>query len=124
MIILTVEEVLQLHDRLLTVTGGAPGLRDAGLLASAVHSVSAGYEEVERYPSVEEKAARLAYALTQNHAFVDGNKRIGVFAMLVTLELNAVRLSYSQQELIALGLGVADGSLGYEDVLQWIHRHK
>jgi len=57
---------------------------------------------VEQYPSVEEKAARLCYALIANHAFVDGNKRVGVLAMLMTLRLNAVALEYTQQELIVV----------------------
>lgn len=124
MILLTVEEVLMLHGKLLTATGGLPGLRDRGLLESAVLSVEAGFEEVEQYPSIEEKAARLAYALIGNHPFADGNKRVGVLAMLVTLRLNGVTLQYTQQELIELGLAVASGKAGYEELLAWIFQHK
>lgn len=82
MILLTTEEVIMLHGKLLAATGGLPGLRDRGLLESAVASVDAGFEDVEQYPTVEEKAARLAFALISNHPFADGNKRVGVLAML------------------------------------------
>lgn len=124
MILLTVEEVIMLHQKLLAATGGLPGLRDRGLLESAVLSVDAGFEDVEKYPSVEEKAARLAFSLISNHPFADGNKRVGVLAMLMTLRLNDVILQYTQQELINLGLTVADGKVGYAEILEWELNHK
>ena len=123
MILLTVDEVIMLHGKLLEATGGFPGLRDRGLLKSAVLSVNAGFEDVERYPTAEEKAARLAYALIGNHPFVDGNKRVGVLSMLMMLKLNGVTLRYTQQELIDLGLAAASGKIGYEDILGWILHH-
>lgn len=123
MILLTVEEVIMLHQKLLAATGGLPGLRDRGLLESAVLSVDAGFEDVEQYPTVEEKAARLAYALISNHPFADGNKRVGVLAMLMTLKLNGVTLRYTQRELIDLGLAAASGKVGYEEILGWILHH-
>lgn len=124
MILLTVDEIIMLHEKLLAATGGLPGLRDRGLLESAIFSVNASFEDVEQYPTVEEKAARLAYALISNHAFADGNKRVGVLAMLMTLRLNGVVLRYTQQELIGLGLDLADGKAEYQDVLKWILAHQ
>lgn len=124
MIFLSVEEVMTLHGRLIESTGGLDGVRDHGLLESAVHSVFASFDGIERYPSLEEKAARYAYALTDNHAFVDGNKRIGIFVMLVTLSANGINLVYTQEELVRLGLSLADGSCGYEDALRWIIQHE
>ena len=123
MILLTPEEIVDLHERLVAATGGSHGLRDQGLLESAVHSASASYGHEEVYPTVEEKAARLAYALVSNHAFIDGNKRIGIYVMLMTLSMAGISLRYEQAELIALGLGLADGSLKYEEALDWINRH-
>lgn len=123
MILLTVDEVIMLHGKLLEATGGFPGLHDRGLLESAVLSVNAGFEDVERYPTAEEKAARLAYALISNHPFVDGNKRVGVLSMLMMLKLNGVTLRYTQQELIDLGLAAASGKMGYEEILEWILHH-
>ena len=124
MILLTVEEVAALHDKLIDRTGGSYGLRDRNLLESAVYSAVSGFDGNEAYPTVEEKAARLMYALTNNHAFVDGNKRIGVFTMLMTLQLNNVKIQYTQPELITLGLSVANGQTNYNEILNWITEHK
>ena len=120
MILLTVEEVIELHDKLIEKTGGSSGLRDQSLLESAVYSAMSSFADNEAYPSVEEKSARLMFSLTNNHAFVDGNKRIGVFAMLMTLQLNNVKINYTQAELISLGLSVANGKTNYEQILEWI----
>lgn len=124
MILLTVEEIRLLHDKLVAATGGASGLREVGLLESAVYSAYSGYDEVEFYPTIEEKAARLAYALISNHAFVDANKRIGILAMLTTLRLNGLELRYTQQELIALGVETASGKVCYKQIYQWILSHR
>lgn len=123
MILLTVDEIIMLHDKLLDATGGLPGLRDQGLLESAVFGINASFEDMEGYPTIEEKAARLCYALATNHAFADGNKRVGVLAMLMTLHLNGVVLRYTQQELIDLGLAAASDKAGYEEILGWIKNH-
>ena len=124
MTLLTEEEIIRLHGKLIKATGGADGLRDRGLLSSAVANAYGGFGDVEAYPTIEEKAARLAYALVENHAFVDGNKRIGILVMLMTLKLNHVRISYTQAELTELGLSIADGSRKYAHVLAWILEHK
>ena len=124
MITLTVSEILRLHQKLLDATGGLSGTRDLGLLESAVYSANQVFGEEGAYPTVEQRAARLAYAITQNHPFVDGNKRIGMLVMLMTLRLNHVQIQYTQAELIQLGLSVADNSYRYEDILAWINNHK
>ena len=123
MIILTVKEVIQIHEKLTAATGGSPGLRDMGLLESAVLGCYQTFDDVELYPTLIEKAARIAYALCSNHPFIDGNKRIAITSMLVMLRLNGIALTYTQQELISLGLGIADGSLDYEYILAWINSH-
>lgn len=123
MILLTVDEIISLHTKLISKTGGSDGLRDRGLLESAVYSVMGGFGDEEAYPTIEEKAARLMYALVNNHAFVDGNKRIGVLVMLTTLRLNSVELKFTQTELIELGLQTASGKADYEQVLEFIKSH-
>lgn len=123
MMFLTVDEIIALQEKVIDKTGGSYGLRDRGLLESAVYSANSAFGDVEVYPSLEEKAARLAFAVTGNHAFVDGNKRIGMLVMLLTLRLNGRTVVHTQAELIALGLGVADGSLGYAEILAWITAH-
>ena len=123
MILLTVDEIINLHSKLVAKTGGSDGLRDRGLLESAVYSAMGGFGDEEAYPTIEEKAARLMYAFVNNHAFVDGNKRIGVLVMLTTLRLNSVELKFTQTELIELGLQTASGKADYEQVLEFIKSH-
>lgn len=65
----------------------------------------------------------MAYTISKNHPFIDGNKRVSVMAMLSTLRMNKINISFTQQELIELGLGIASGSLGYDEILAWINAH-
>ena len=118
------EKIKLLHQLMAEATGGSVGVRDEGLLDSAVESAFATFDGVELYPSKEEKAAKLGYSLVSNHAFVDGNKRIGVYVMISFLELNGIHIESSDEDVVALGLGVADGSMSQEDVLKWIEYHK
>ena len=118
------EKVLLLYKLLAEATGGSIGVRDEGLLDSALEAAFAGFGDREFYPSKEEKGARLGYALISNHAFVDGNKRIGVYVMLSFLEMNGIRIRCTDEELVHIGLSVADGSMGYEELLQWVTDHK
>lgn len=123
MINLTVEEIIRLHEKLICRTGGMRGIKDAGLLESAVYGAMQAYDEIEAYPTPAERAARLAFALTMNHPFADGNKRTGILVMLMTLRANGVAIAYTQHELIKLGYGIADGTKGYPDILKWIYGH-
>lgn len=124
MILLTVDEIINLHTKLIAKTGGSDGLRDRGLLESAVYSAMGGFGDEEAYPTIEEKAARLMYSLVNNHAFVDGNKRIGVLVMLTTLRLNSIEIKFTQSELIELGLKTASGKTEYEQILDFIKSHQ
>lgn len=118
------EKIKLLHQLMAEATGGSIGVRDEGLLDSAVESAFATFDGVELYPTKEEKAAKLGYSLVSNHAFVDGNKRIGIYVMISFLELNGIHIESSDEDVIALGLGVADGSMSQEDVLEWIENHR
>ena len=117
---LTVEDILLLHRMLIQETGGKDGLRDSGLLDMAANSPYQTFGGQELYPSLPEKAAQLCFSLIQDHPFLDGNKRIGVLAMLTLLELNSCVLLPSDEDLIRIGLGVACGELSAEDVTRWI----
>lgn len=123
MILLTSNEIVPLHEKMILSTGGSYGVRDMGLLESAVFSASVIYAGHEPYKTIYEKSARLAYSIIKNHPFIDGNKRTGIFVMLITLDINSIKLNYSQQEIIELGLGIADGSKNYEAILSWINSH-
>ena len=118
------EKVKLLHQLMAEATGGSVGVRDEGLLDSAIEGAFATFDGVELYPSKEEKAAKLGYSLISNHAFVDGNKRIGVYVMLSFLELNGIHIESTDEDVVSLGLGVADGSMEQKDILDWIHKHK
>lgn len=101
--------VLMLHQMMAEATGGAIGVREKGLLDSALEGVFQTFGGEELYPTKEEKGARLGYSLVSNHAFVDGNKRIGMFVMLTFLEVNGIKLECSDAELSSLGWGIASG---------------
>ena len=118
------EKVKLLHQLMAQATGGSVGVRDEGLLDSAIEGAFATFDGVELYPSKEEKAAKLGYSLISNHAFVDGNKRIGVYVLLSFLELNGIHIEAADEDVVSLGLGVADGSMEQKEILEWIHKHK
>lgn len=118
------EKVLLLHQLIIESTGGTNEVRDHKLLDSALNSAFQTFDDKELFPTKEEKGAKLGYSLVGNHAFVDGNKRIGIMVMLSFLEINGIHLSYTDDELIELGLGLASDKISYEDLLTWIKTHK
>lgn len=124
MIRLSKEQVKLLHTQLIRETGGSDGVRDETLLDSALNAPFQSFDGVDTFPSIQQKAARLGFGLVQNHAFVDGNKRIGAHAMLVFLALNGIVLEYEQDELSDIFLQIAAGERGFEDLLGWIIQHQ
>jgi len=118
------EKVLLLHKLIAEETGGSIGVRDEALLESALEGAFAGFGDREFYPSKEEKGARLGYTLISNHAFVDGNKRIGMYVMLTFLEVNGIRLDCTNEEVAEVGLSVADGTMSYEMLREWVIDHR
>jgi death-on-curing protein len=120
---LTSGQILILHRLLLDETGGLDGLRDEGLLDSALNVPFQTFDGQDLYPSLPTKAARLGFALVCNHPFADGNKRVGILAMMVFLELNGMPIDCTDDELIALGLGLADGRVSASQLEQWIRSH-
>ncbi len=118
------DKVLLLHQLIAQETGGDAGVRDTGLLESALESAYQTFDGVELFPSKEEKAAKLGYSLISNHAFVDGNKRIGMYVMLAFLEMNGIYINPSDDDVIEIGMAVASGMSDYEDVLEWIKNNE
>ena len=116
------EKVLLLHKLIAEETGGSIGVRDEALLESALENAFSGFGGQEFYPTKEEKGAR--YALISNHAFVDGNKRIGMYVMLTFLEVNGIRLDCTNAEVVEVGLAVASGAMDYEALLEWVRTHR
>ena len=118
------EKVLLLHQLIVAETGGSNELRDVGLLDSALEGIFQTFGSEELYPTKEEKGARLGYTLISNHAFVDGNKRIGMYVMLTFLEVNGIHMDCTNEDVVEAGLGVASGEMGYEELLDWVKTHR
>ena len=124
MIKISVDMAELLHQLIAQETGGGIGVRDEGLLDSALESAFATFDGQDLYPTKEEKGARLGYALISNHAFVDGNKRIGMYVMLTFLEVNGIRLNCTNEDVAKTGLSVAAGEMKYEQLLDWVICHR
>jgi len=120
MITLSIEQVKRMHTKLLLATGGPDGIRSEALLEFALNSPFQTFDGMELYPSTIAKIARITHNLVCNHPFVDGNKRIGVYVMLVLLELNHIETAFSDEDIILIGLELADGSMDYERLLNLI----
>ena len=114
------DKVLLLHKLLTEETGGEPNIRDVNLLESALENAFMTFDGKDLYPTKQEKGARLAYSLITNHAFVDGNKRIGMYVLMTFLEINGIKLTPQKGEIARVGLAVASGEMSYDDLLAWI----
>ena len=124
MIKINKNQVMILNQIVVIETGGLAGVRDIGLLDSAIESVCQTFGGQELYPTKEEKGARLCFNLISSHPFLDGNKRTGVLAMLTFLAANGVKLKYTDNDLINIGFSLAEGKMKYDDLLAWVKLHK
>ncbi|MCD7889388.1 MAG: type II toxin-antitoxin system death-on-curing family toxin [Oscillospiraceae bacterium] len=124
MIRLSKSQIISLHQDLIEATGGSDGILNEGLLESAINAPFQSFGDTEAYPSIQQKAARLGYGLVKNHAFADGNKRIGAHAMLVFLALNGIELEYTQEELSDIFLSLAADKSDFDDLLDWVISHQ
>ena len=120
MITLTNEQIKRLHRKLLGATGGLDGLRDEAILDSALSVAFQTFDGMELYPSTAAKIARIAYGLVNNHPFVDGNKRIGTYVMGVLLELNHIEIDFTDDDIIRIGLELANGTMSDKQLLDLI----
>ncbi len=118
------DKVLLLHSLITAETGGDSNLRDINLLESALEAAFQTFDGRELFPTKEEKGAKIAFSLISNHAFVDGNKRIGMYILLTFLEVNGIKLFAPQEDIVRVGLAVASGQMTYEQLLAWIHNAK
>ena len=117
---LTKQQILLLHTQLIRQSGGTDGVRDEGMLDSAISQPLQTFDNMELYPGIVDKAVRLGYGLITNHPFVDGNKRIGTHAMLVTLDINGIELQYQDEDLIQLILKIASGKADERALRTWV----
>ena len=120
MITLDKEQIKRLHKQLLYATGGLDGLRDEAMLDSALSVAFQTFDDMELYPSTAAKIARIAYGLVCNHPFVDGNTRIGSYVMMVLLELNHIETVFTDDDIIRVGLELANGKMSDKQLLDLI----
>ncbi len=120
---LTDEQVLFIHARLVAETGGGHGVRDLGLLESAVGRPQAAFDDRDLYPDLFTKAAALLDSLVNNHPFVDGNKRTGITAAALFLGLNGFHLTADNLELESFTLEVAASQLDLKSIAEWLRTH-
>lgn len=120
MIILSKDHILLMHQQLIERYGGTHGVRDEGLLDSALNAPFHSFGEYEFFPTIVDKAVRLCIGLVHNHPFFDGNKRIGAMALLTTLDLNHISLRTNSAELSEIILQVAAGTADDDSFLQWV----
>jgi death-on-curing protein len=123
MIYLELAEVLELHRRLIEQSGGSPGVRDRGLLESALAQPQMAFGGEELNPTIADKASALGFSLIRNHPFVDGNKRIGHAALETFLVCNGYELNASTDEQEAVILQVAAGKMDRDTFTEWLRQH-
>ena len=123
MIWITADDVIQIHSLVIQRSGGMDGLRDRASLEAAVSAPMQSFGGQDLYPTTVEKTARLGYGLASNHAFVDGNKRIGAMMTQLLLKWNGFQMSLRSGELADMFIAIADGSAKESDLLDWIQRH-
>lgn len=123
MIWITADDVIQIHSRVIQRSGGMDGLRDRASLEAAVSAPMQSFGGQDLYPTTVEKIARLGYGLASNHAFVDGNKRIGAMMTQLLLKWNSFQMSLRSGELADMFIAIADGSAKESDLLAWIQEH-
>jgi death on curing protein len=120
---LTAEQVLFIHARLIAETGGMHGVRDLGLLLSAIARPQATFDEQDLYPNLFLKAGALLESLVGNHAFVDGNKRTAITSTGLFLRINGYRLTADNQQLEAFMLQCAQRLISLEQMAMWLKSH-
>lgn len=120
---LTVNEVLEIYSRVITISGGTAGIRDLGGLESAVAQPRMTFSGEDLYPTIADKASALGFSLIQNHPFVDGNKRAGHAAMETFLVLNGYQIDANTDEQVDVILHVAAGEMERKAFTDWLREH-
>ncbi len=123
MIYLTTGEVIRLHAWLIEQSGGAPGVRDRGLIESAVSQPQASFSGIELNPTLADKAAAVGFSLARNHGFIDGNKRIAHAALETFLVRTGFELRAGVDEQESVFLQLAAGTLTREQFVDWVRQH-
>jgi death-on-curing protein len=121
---LTLKDIIYINDLTIKKHGGSPGIKNQSLIESSLNSGLATFGGEDLYPNVEDKISMISYSFIKNHGFNDGNKRVGCIVLLTLCHKNNIPIKPSKKDLISLGLGVASGSLGKDDIKSFILKHK
>lgn len=114
------DDIIYLHSTIVMKTGGQDGIRDEGMLESALKSPLQTFDADDLCPTIVDKLARLSFGLVMNHPFLDGNKRIGAFTLTVGFKLNQISFSFNDDEAIQEFFNLAAGKIDYESFLSWV----
>lgn len=123
MIWVTPDDVVLIHSKIIQKSGGLDGLRDRAGLEAAISAPLQSFSGQDLFPSTIEKIARLGFGLASNHAFVDGNKRIGAMLVQLLLLWNGYQLKLQKGELADIFIALTDGTVKGDDLLHWIEQH-
>lgn len=120
---ITLDEVLAIHDDMVERYGGSFGIRDLGLIQSAIARPQASFGGEDLYPTIIDKASALFHSLIFNHAFADGNKRTALTSTARFLHINGCTLDAQQKELVDFPLKVENKHLDIEEIAKWLKTH-
>ena len=117
---ITIKIILRLHDLSIITYGGSQGIRDQGLMESAIARPYQTFSGEDLYPTVFEKAAAITESIIINHPFIDGNKRTGLLAMLVILELGSLKITASNDATYNFTIQISTGEMKFEEIVFWL----
>lgn len=123
MIWVSTEDVIAIHSRIIEITGGMDGVRDYAGLEAAIASPLQSFEGQDLFPEPIDKIARIGYGLAANHAFLDGNKRIGAMVVQLLLKWNEYKILLQNGELADTFIAIADGAIKEKELSDWIRQH-
>lgn len=120
MVYFSKDDIIFLHSEMIANFGGTDGIRDNGILESAINTPLQTFDSIDLYPSPVEKIARLSFGLVMDHSFFDGNKRIAAKILDLGLSVNDIFLIATNEEVLEEFLGLASGSVRYQSFLSWV----
>ena len=115
--------ILKLHELSIEKYGGLQGIRDEGLLDSAIARTFQTFEGVDLYFSTIEKAAAIAQSIISNHPFIDGNKRTGFLAMLALLKVGNINLIASEESAYQFMISISTGEIKFDEIIEWLKKN-
>ena len=121
---LTLEDIIYINELTIKKHGGSAGIKNQSLIESSLNSGLAIFGGEDLYQTLEDKISMISYSFIKNHGFNDGNKRVGCIVLLALCHKNSILIKPSQKDLISLGLGVANGNLGKDEIKSFILEHK